>query len=71
MAAGGGENGSTSLGRLAQTSPALVFNLLQQLEALGLNVSTVLQQLAVNPAAVSSAAVPPAVATVIVPPKLD
>ena len=34
-----------SLARLAQTSPALVFNLLQQLEALGLNVPSVLQQL--------------------------
>ena len=36
--AGNGENGSGSLARLAKTSPAVVFNLLQQLEALGLNV---------------------------------
>ena len=35
---GNGENGSGSLGRLAKTSPAVVFNLLQQLEALGLSV---------------------------------
>ena len=45
---GNGENGSNSLGRLAKTSPALVFNVLQQLEALGLNVPTVLQQLRIN-----------------------
>jgi flotillin len=51
---GSGDNGSSSLGRLAQTSPALVFNLLQQLEALGLNLPAVLQQLGVNPAAVAS-----------------
>src|ERR687895_168400 len=36
---------STGLSRLAQTSPAVVFNLLQQLEALGLNVPAVMQQL--------------------------
>jgi flotillin len=45
---GSGENGSGSLGRLAKTSPALVFNVLQQLEALGLNLPTVLQQLGVT-----------------------
>ena len=42
---GNGESGSTGLGRLAKTSPAVVFNLLQQLEALGLNVPSVMQQL--------------------------
>nr|MDQ3421064.1 hypothetical protein [Acidobacteriota bacterium] len=68
---GNGENGSTSLGRLAQTSPAIVFNLLQQLESLGLNVPSVMQQLGVTPAAVAAAAVPPAVATVVIPPKAD
>ena len=66
-----GENGSTSLGRLAQTSPAIVFNLLQQLESLGINVPSVMQQLGVTPAAVASAAAPPTVAAVVVPPKLD
>lgn len=64
---GQGDTGSTSLARLAQTSPALVFNLLQQLEALGLNVPTVLQQLGINPAVVA-AATPPAAAA---PSKLD
>jgi flotillin len=44
----GGNGGSGGLGRLAKTSPAVVFNLLQQLEALGLNVPTVLQQLGVS-----------------------
>ncbi len=48
---GSTENGSSSLGRLARTSPAIVFNLLQQLEALGINVPTMLQQLGVNAAA--------------------
>ena len=37
---GASENGASSLGRLARTSPAIVFNFLQQLEALGLNVPT-------------------------------
>jgi hypothetical protein len=43
--AGNGDGGSSSLGRLAKTSPTVVFSLLQQLEALGLNVPSVLQQL--------------------------
>lgn len=41
--------GSSGLERLAKTSPAVVFNLLQQLEALGLNLPSVLQQLGVTP----------------------
>jgi hypothetical protein len=57
---GGAENGNNSLGRLAKTSPAVVFNVLQQLEALGLNVPTVLQQLGVNPAAIPPPQPPPA-----------
>ena len=59
-----------SLARLAQTSPALVFNLLQQLEALGLNVPTVLQQLGIKGPAVSAMA-PPVVSAVVPPSKLD
>ena len=56
---GSGENGSTSLGRLANTSPAVVFNLLQQLEALGLSVPSVLQQLGLgNPPATTAATTP-------------
>ncbi len=37
--------GSPSLERIAKTSPAVVFSLLQQLEALGLSLPAVLQQL--------------------------
>jgi flotillin len=43
-----GEHGGGGLGRLAKTSPAVVFSLLQQLEALGLNVPSILQQLGLN-----------------------
>jgi len=53
----------------------VVFKLLQQLEALGLNLPAILQQLGVNPAAIAStaaAAAPPVVSAVVVPPqKLD
>ena len=48
-----GDGGSGSLARLAKTSPAVVFNVLQQLEAFGLNVPTVMQQLGINPAVLS------------------
>ena len=43
--------GGTGLERLARTSPSVVFSLLQQFEALGLNVPAVLQQIGVNPPA--------------------
>jgi hypothetical protein len=64
---GNGEHGGGSLGRLAKTSPAVVFNVLQQLEALGLNVPTVLQQLGVNPAALGTTADRPAPTVPAVP----
>ena len=41
----GGGGTANSAARLANTAPAVVFNLLQQLEALGLNVPTLLEQL--------------------------
>ena len=46
---GNGAPGGTSSGleRLAKTSPAVVFNLLQQLEALGLSLPSVMQQIGV------------------------
>jgi hypothetical protein len=46
---GNGAPGGTSSGleRLARTSPAVVFNLLQQLEALGLSLPSVMQQIGV------------------------
>jgi len=45
---GNGGDGQTSLARLAKSGPQVVFNLLQQLEALGLNLPAVLQQLGVK-----------------------
>jgi flotillin len=64
-----GDTGSSSLGRLAKVSPAIVFNMLQQLEALGLSVPAVLQQLGVTPAgAPAAAAVVPVVPAVEVAP---
>ncbi len=45
---GGGDGGGTGLARLARTGPAVVFNLLQQLEALGLNLPAVMEQLGVH-----------------------
>jgi flotillin len=65
---GSTEHGGSSLGRLARTSPAIVFNLLQQLEALGINVPTMLQQLGVNgPAATAPETAPPPPA--VLPPR--
>jgi flotillin len=55
--------GSPSLERIAKTSPAVVFSLLQQLEALGLSVPAVLQQLgagAGTSAGTGPAGLPPA-----------
>jgi flotillin len=71
---GAGDGTSGSLGRLAKASPAVVFNLLQQMEALGLNLPSVLQQLGVSAAAPSAAAaagvpvVPAANVTTVVEP---
>jgi flotillin len=56
---GNGDGGSSTLGRLAQTSPAVVFNLLQQLEALGLNLPSVLQQLGVGSSGVPASPIIP------------
>jgi hypothetical protein len=42
---GGPGAGSSGISRLAQTGPAVVFNLLQQLEALGINVPSLVEQL--------------------------
>ena len=53
--AGGGTAG---LERLAKTSPSVVFNLLQQLEALGLNLPGILQQLGVGAGAAAGASAP-------------
>lgn len=45
---GGGDSSATGAARLAKTGPAVIFNLLQQLEALGLSVPAVLEQLGIN-----------------------
>jgi flotillin len=44
----GGGNGQSGITRLAGTGPAVAFQLLQQLEALGLNIPSVLSQLGVK-----------------------
>jgi flotillin len=41
----GADGGTGGIGRIARTGPALVFSLLQQLQALGLDIPTVLSQL--------------------------
>ena len=57
---GDGSNSGGGLGRIAKTSPAVVFNLLQQLEALGLNVPALMQQLGVGATGQPAAPAPPA-----------
>jgi len=52
MIEGGGNgsaNGQSGMNRFASTAPSVVFGLLQQLEALGLNVPNLLSQLGVQP----------------------
>jgi flotillin len=44
----GNGNGSGGINRFAQTAPTMIFSLLQQLQALGLNVPEILGQLGVN-----------------------
>jgi flotillin len=44
----GGPGASSGLSRLANTAPAVVFSLMQQLEALGLNVPALMQQFGVR-----------------------
>jgi len=45
---GAAGEGTGGIGRVARTGPALVFGLLQQLQALGLDVPTILSQLGIN-----------------------
>src|SRR5262249_33498325 len=44
----GNGNGQGGVSRFASTAPAVIFSLLQQLEALGLNVPTLLEQLGIQ-----------------------
>ncbi len=57
---GGGDGGSNAVTRLAKTGPAVVFSLLQQLEALGLNLPAVMQQLGLPTNGGTGAAAAPA-----------
>lgn len=52
---GGVGDGTGGIGRIARTGPALVFSLLQQLQALGLDVPSMLSQLGVDGAKLASA----------------
>jgi flotillin len=45
---GAGGDATGGIGRIARTGPALIFSLLQQLQALGLDIPTVLGQLGVG-----------------------
>jgi flotillin len=45
----GNGNGQGGINRLASTAPSVIFNLLQQLEALGLDVPSMLAQLGIQP----------------------
>ena len=45
---GNGDGGTNGLNRFANTAPTLIFSLLQQLQALGLNLPDVLGQLGIN-----------------------
>ncbi len=55
---GNGAAGPSGIGRLAQTGPSVVFGLLQQLQALGLDVPAILQQLGIRAADGGAAAKP-------------
>jgi flotillin len=59
---GNGNGESTGLGRLAKTSPTVVFSLLQQLEALGLDLPSVMQQLGVGTASAAASSSVPGIA---------
>jgi flotillin len=59
---GAPDGAPSGVARLARTGPAVVFNLLQQLEALGLNVPALLQQLGIqtNGGQAAATSAPPA-----------
>ena len=59
----GGGDATGGIGRLARTGPALVFSLLQQLQALGLDIPTVLSQLGADGGKLAAAAKTAAVET--------
>jgi flotillin len=60
---GNGAADGGAIGKIAKAGPAVVFGLLQQLEALGIDVPTVMQQLGATSAAPPAAPPPPVPAT--------
>jgi hypothetical protein len=63
---GNGVADGGAIGKIAKAGPSVVFNLLQQLEALGLNIPSMMQQLGAT--APESSAQPPVVTATPVPP---
>jgi flotillin len=57
---GATSDGTGGIGRIARVGPALVFGLLQQLQAMGLDIPTVLSQLGVNGEKLAAAVKPAA-----------
>ncbi len=55
---GGGDSAQGGMARLAKTAPSVVFNLLQQFEALGINVPALVEKLGVKSEAQPSAQTP-------------
>ncbi|MEN6605321.1 MAG: SPFH domain-containing protein [Bryobacteraceae bacterium] len=55
---GGGDSAQGGMARLAKTAPSIVFNLLQQFEALGINVPALVEKLGVKSEAQPSAKTP-------------
>ena len=45
---GGNDNGTSGINRFAQTAPTMIFSLLQQLQAMGLNLPDIMAQLGVS-----------------------
>ena len=54
----GNGHGQSGIGRFASTAPTVIFGLLQQLESLGLDVPTLMQQLGVKPSNDSATSIP-------------
>jgi flotillin len=66
---GAGDGAASGVSKLAKTGPAVVFGLLQQLQALGLDVPTVLKQLGIQTENDAKAAAAAAGAIELEPPK--
>jgi flotillin len=60
----GNGNGQGGINRFASTAPSVIFNLLQQLDALGLDVPSMLSQLGIQPKTENASSKSEAVATI-------